>query len=891
MAVVEALAGILYLGAPGHRRGDRRDVHAALPECWCNRCGRERLGTVRGMVDQEIRSRIVDALEGWNREQIAERVTEARQLREAFVEQFPIEAWDDMPLERYALGTEVDGGSLCWWLEFKTRPVASMSGGSSSKHLVFYSKSNGVWRYPKKYASVQDAWEAIRSGFVEAFALGTEGRFEDIDDITALRGAAALRSKALYMYFPDQLVPVCSKSHIKHFLQTLGQDPSAWSVLRANRDLLATLQSVPELADLSVPELGHFLYHWADPRTAARVVKIAPGERARHWGDCLAGGFICVGWDEVGDLEQFDSKEAFREAFAEVFPYNGNQSQVTRKANELWTLMDLESGDRIIANRGTSEVLAVGTVNDEGYRYRPDRPEYRHTLGVDWDTTQSRHIEPVKGWATTTVKRVPAALYQHITGVDPGTTSVEVDSLYIDIEQALERRGQVILYGPPGTGKTYAARRAAVWLLEGGSQNPDASTLLSDPEALASRDRRHSSGRGQDHQVWFMVANPSHWPWERLFVDGTVDYSLGRLKRNYERVRAGDLVVGYESTPTKRVVALARVTSEFDPDGPPETALRLEPIRRIDNGVTYDELQGDPVLAESEPAKFRCQGTLFALSTVEADRLLGMLADRNPGIEDHAAPGVRRLTSVTFHPSYSYEDFVEGFRPTPGTGGTGGLQLSLVDGVFKRVCQAATADPRRMYVLLIDEINRGNIPKIFGELITLIEKDKRNLAVQLPQSGEAFAVPPNVRVIGTMNTADRSIHLLDTALRRRFAFLELLPDADVLDGSTVGPLALDVFLENLNERIRSRVGREKQVGHAIFFDDGTVIDTAEAFAAIFRYELLPLVQEYLYEDYRELEAILGPVIDPSTQRPSAHLDDAEALCALLAEHLDASADT
>jgi 5-methylcytosine-specific restriction protein B len=126
-----------------------------------------------------------------------------------------------------------------------------------------------------------------------------------------------------------------------------------------------------------------------------------------------------------------------------------------------------------------------------------------------------------------------------------------------------------------------------------------------------------------------------------------------------------------------------------------------------------------------------------------------------------------------------------------------------------------------------------------------------------------------------MNTADRSIHLLDAALRRRFAFLELLPDAEVLEGSTAGPLALDTFLETLNDRIRERVGREKQVGHAIFFENGSVIDTPEAFAAVFRQELLPLVQEYLYEDYRELEVLLGPVIDSRTQRPSAHLDDPE----------------
>ncbi len=840
------------------------------------------------MAEQQTRTAIQEALDRWDRERVAESIAEANELRTEFVERFPIDSWPDMSVEEYALGTDVEGGSLCWWLEFKTRKVASMSGGAAGKHLIFYSKPKGDWRYPSTYGSVEEAWTAIRAGFVEAFALGAEGRFDDVDDIATLSGAAALRTKALFMYFPEQLVPVCSKAHIDHYLRLLGENASNWSVVRANRHLLATLRNVPELDGLSALELGRFLYHWADPRSAPRVVKVAPGERGRLFPDCLDGGFICVGWDEVGDLEQFDSKAEFREAFAEAFPYGGNQSQVTRKSNEMWTLMELEPGDQVVANRGTSEVLAIGTVNEDGYRYRPERSEYKHTLGVDWDTSKARKIDPVRAWATTTVKKVPAALFQQILGAAPDQAPVEVDPLYAQIEQALDRRGQVLLYGPPGTGKTYTARRASTWLLEGGSASPTASTLLSDPAALAARERRLSSGRGQQRRVWFMVANPSQWAWEQLFADGKVGYSLGRLKRNYERVQAGDLVVGYESTPTKRAVALARVTHDYDPDAPDDDAIGLEPLARVANGVTYDELQSDPVLGDSEPAKFRCQGSLFALSTVEADRLLGLLADRDPTVEEHATPGVRRLTRVTFHPSYTYEDFVEGFRPNPTSSGTGGLQLSLVDGVFKQVCQAATADPERRYVLLIDEINRGNIPKIFGELITLIEKDKRGLPVQLPQSGESFAVPQNVHIIGTMNTADRSIHLLDTALRRRFAFVELLPEAEVLEGSAVGPLALDVFLENLNDRVRARVGREKQVGHAMFFDNGDVIDSPEAFAAIFRHELLPLLQEYLYDDYRELEALLGPVIDPATQRPSSHLDDPDALCALLAEHLDAN---
>ena len=592
---------------------------------------------------------------------------------------------------------------------------------------------------------------------------------------------------------------------------------------------------------------------------------------------------------EVGDLSKFESKEAFRVAFREHFPYNGAEATVSRKANELWTLRELQPGDTVIANRGTSEVVGVGTVNDVGYKWRPERAEYQHTVGVDWDTSAARKITPVKSWATTTVSKVSATLFRDILGTGTAPVSkktVEPPRIYLELERALERRGQAVLYGPPGTGKTHTARRAAVWLLEGGSSNERAAALLGDDTALLEREKQLSSTHAPSRQVWFVVASPSQWPWSRLLTDETVDFKFGRLQRNYPNVGAGDLVVGYESTPSKRIVALARVTDEYDAEESPR--IILEPVTRIKDGLTYEELQVDPVLAESEPMKFRCQGTLFALSPVEADHLLTRLGERDVRVSSVVAPSVQRLTRITFHPSYSYEDFIEDFRPKQSANDT--LDLVLVDGVFKRVCDAARAHLHMRYVVLIDEINRGNIPKIFGELITLIEKDKRGLPFQLPQSGVNFEVPPNVWIIGTMNTADRSVHLLDTALRRRFTFLELMPEHDLLEGYTAGALALDVFLDGLNEKIRRRFGREKQVGHSMFYHGSEIVDTPEAFAAMFRFELLPLLQEYLYEDYRELRDLLGDVIDADAQRLAADVvDDPDALCAKLAVKFGASA--
>lgn len=836
------------------------------------------------MTDDSIAKRVQSALASWLSTVRAQRYEDAESLRTQFVAAFPITGWNDLPLDKYALGQHIEG-TMCWWLEYGTRSLASMGGGTAKKHLIFR-KSDGTWYYPSQYNSVEQAWETIRAGFVEMLDLASKEMFDETDRVEALATAAMLRAKVLYLYFPDQLLPILSKAHVDHFLRALGRPTSGLSPIRANRELLATLRAIPEASSVSTLKLMDFLYDWADP--SVHVIQVAVGDQAEDWDASVEGGYVCVGWDDVGDLTRFESKEAFRETFREYYPYDGNETQSAKQSDALWKLMELQPGDKVVANRGVSEVLAVGNVNDAGYRWRPERAHDKHTVGVDWDTSKAQTIEPVRAWRTSTVSDVSILLYRRIIGHVVPLRTIDVDPIYLEVEEALDRRGQVIVYGPPGTGKTYIARRTAVWLLEGGSASTSAAETLEDPGLFDRRERQLSTGRSLTRQVWFVVANPTEWAWNALFHTGSVEFALRRLQRNYPDVRAGDLVVGYESTPTKRVVALARVTNEYEPDSPPESAFALEPIAPVNDGVTYDELHNDPVLSASEPARFRCQGTLFKLTTAEADRMLALLAERDPKIASFAEPSVQPLTRITFHPSYTYEDFIEGFRPTRTS--TGMLELALTDGIFKRVCKAASADPGRRYVVLIDEINRGNIPKIFGELITLIERDKRALTVQLPQSGDEFAVPANLLIIGTMNTADRSIHLLDTALRRRFSFIELLPDGELLAGSTAGPLALDVFLDNLNDRIRQRVGREKQVGHAMFFDNnGEVIDTAEGFAAVFRHELLPLLQEYLYEDYKQLAVLLGPVIDTEAERLSPVVGDPEALCEALANQLNANA--
>lgn len=233
-----------------------------------------------------------------------------------------------------------------------------------------------------------------------------------------------------------------------------------------------------------------------------------------------------------------------------------------------------------------------------------------------------------------------------------------------------------------------------------------------------------------------------------------------------------------------------------------------------------------------------------------------------------------QIAFTTFHQSYGYEEFIEGIRPvleTAQDGAESELKYELHPGVFKEFCETASGSDggvQKKYVFIIDEINRGNISKIFGELITLIEETKRisekeELRVHLPYSGKEFGVPSNVYILGTMNTADRSIALMDTALRRRFSFVEMMPNIEVLraknaDKINENGVSLDVadMLELINKRITYLFDREHTIGHAVFMglkDDPTIYKLA----SIFKKSVIPLLQEYFYEDYEKIQMVLG----------------------------------
>jgi len=237
------------------------------------------------------------------------------------------------------------------------------------------------------------------------------------------------------------------------------------------------------------------------------------------------------------------------------------------------------------------------------------------------------------------------------------------------------------------------------------------------------------------------------------------------------------------------------------------------------------------------------------------------------------------ITVCTFHPAYGYEDFVEGYRPKMVNGQP---TYELVNGIFRDACDSAAREPERHHILIVDEINRGNVAAVMGELITLIEQDKRGKElVVLALSRDKFTVPPNLWIIGTMNTADRSISLLDAALRRRFGFIELLPDCAGLH-TRIGDLSLEALLTTINERIRRKVrrnARELQVGHAFLMKGPNAITSKDELHQVMRDDIIPLLAEYCFENYAVVAEILSvEIIDIDAQAPRfSVVNDAEAL--------------
>lgn len=409
---------------------------------------------------------------------------------------------------------------------------------------------------------------------------------------------------------------------------------------------------------------------------------------------------------------------------------------------------------------------------------------------------------------------------------------------------------------------------------------------------------------------WWLNANPKIWSFSDIAIGEVQSYTLlnengnkRRIFQNFLDAKSGDMVIGYESNPVKQIVAIGRVCTEQDGE-----KFFFEKVEGLISPIDYATLKECPELERMEYFQ-NPQGSLFKLTKGEYDFILDMIREENPVTPEvsidaytksdfldevymaekryeslvavlhnkkniilQGAPGVgktfaarrlswsmmgekddSRIEFVQFHQNYSYEDFMMGYKPVEN-----GFELRY--GIFYRFCQRAANQPDKEFFFIIDEINRGNMSKIFGELLMLIENDYRGFKATLAYNGLSFSVPKNLYIIGMMNTADRSLAMIDYALRRRFSFFEVEPGFDSegfihyqnkLNNETLDNLITKI--KDLNHEIAAdkSLGKGFCIGHSYFC--GRDVCTDEWLHSIVDYDILPMLREYWFDDTNKIQ--------------------------------------
>ena len=410
----------------------------------------------------------------------------------------------------------------------------------------------------------------------------------------------------------------------------------------------------------------------------------------------------------------------------------------------------------------------------------------------------------------------------------------------------------LILYGPPGTGKTYRLnKRTGEYSAKKQIQSAEipSEKQIQTRESWLDEELSKATWRSAIIGALYDLGGEAK-------IDGISKHKYIKILKQYKKSNNVNNELNEHTHPDSKTVIQKKIYRK-----PPYV------FDRKPDGTWYLVNDWEEICAE-EP-KWRRHVELAKRWKTGPDQ---ESPDKRPESEQEHESHGQRFEFVTFHQAYSYEDFVEGIRPRSDEDG---VKYEIVPGVFKQICQRAKADPGQRYAIFIDEINRGNIASIFGELITLIETDKRvvygndgtvesGMTLTLPYSGEQFGVPANLDIYGTMNTADRSIALLDTALRRRFQFEELMPDASVIEGSfgdgriedgEGGTIDLRKLLEAINRRIRFLLGRDMTIGHSYLINVRAFDDLKNVLYS----RIIPLLQEYFYDDWHRIQLVFRDV--------------------------------
>ncbi len=472
-------------------------------------------------------------------------------------------------------------------------------------------------------------------------------------------------------------------------------------------------------------------------------------------------------------------------------------------------------------------IYAIGTVTSEKYHAKDEEYELEYYMGNQENIAQDRvDINVERNLVDKPILKKKIDQIPELKDLKAGTQGTNFEATKEQYEKILElvdgNKGKdgsknIILYGPPGTGKTYKLNKEYL---------PKFTEMASSVTFDEFLEEKLNELPKYDIVALILLEKPDGMRLSEIVSHKYVSMSYLNEAKHPLHVIHGTLY--------------GHSIEEVGHQGIRRPPFLFDKINK--NGENYWKLTD---LAKKDISKVQEQISNFKQGNIDK----------------------KNYTFITFHQSYSYEEFMEGLKPDLSEENMEDtVTYRIESGIFKRLCRKAEENPKKDYALLIDEINRGNISKIFGELITLIEEDKRlgaenEITVTLPYSKEVFGIPTNLYIIGTMNTADRSIALIDTALRRRFKFIELMPDLNLLDGIEIRGINIRNILEKMNERIEFLYDRDHTIGHSYFLRLKNIGDDEEAqykgLCSIFINRIIPLLQEYFFDDWEKIQLVLG----------------------------------